>query len=147
MTTRRARALRSSLTDAERNLWSHLCMRQVRGFKFRRQRPIGPYIADFICLERRLIIEVDGSQHAQHAERDARRDDYLTGLGFNVFRFWDNSVLKETGAVLEVIAQALEGEGDPHPRIKYGASSALPPLAGEGTTLSLVESAEEQELP
>ena len=139
MTTRKARALRSSLTDAERKLWSHLRMRQVRGFKFRRQRPIGPYIVDFICLERRLIIEVDGSQHVQQAERDARRDDYLTGLGFNVLRFWDNSVLKETGAVLEVIAQALEDEGDPHPD--------LPPLAGEGTTLSLVESAEEQELP
>ncbi len=139
MTTRRARALRSSLTDAERNLWSHLRMRQVRGFKFRRQRPVGPYIVGFVCLERRLIIEVDGSQHAQQAARDARRDDYLTVLGFNVFRFWDNSVLKETGAVLEVITQALEDEGDPHP--------ALPPLAGEGTTLSLVESAEEQELP
>ena len=138
MTTRKARALRSSLTDAERKLWSHLRMRQVRGFKFRRQRPIGPYVVEFECLERHLIIEVDGSQHAQQATQDASWDEYLASLRFNVLRFWDNSVLRETGAVLEVIAQALEDEGDPHPD--------LPPLAGEGTTLSL-ESAEEQELP
>ena len=109
MTTKKARALRSSLTDAERKLWSHLRLRQVHGFKFRRQRPVGPYIVDFVCLERSLIIEVDGSQHVQQAAQDAHRDDYLAGLGFKVLRFWDNSVLAETDAVIEVIAQALGG--------------------------------------
>ena len=139
MTTKKARALRSSLTDAERKLWSRLRMRQIHGFKFRRQRPIGPYVVDFVCLERHLIIEVDGGHHVQRAAQDARRDEYLSGLGFRALRFWDNSVLKETGAVVEVIVQALEDEGDPHPD--------LPPHAGEGITLSLVESAEEQEVP
>jgi very-short-patch-repair endonuclease len=111
----RARELRQNPTDAERKLWAHLRLRQVHGHKFRRQRPIGPYIVDFVCLEERLVIEVDGSQHLERALLDARRDDYLESLGFRVLRFWDNQVLNETDAIIEVIAQVLEKreEGPP----------------------------------
>ncbi len=100
--------MRQPPTDAERRLWAHLRLRQVHGHKFRRQRPIGPYIVDFICLEEHLVIEVDGSHHLERALLDARRDDYLESLGFRVLRFWDNQVLKETDAIIQVIAQALE---------------------------------------
>lgn len=111
----RARDLRQNPTDAERKLWAHLRLRQVHGHKFRRQRPIGPYIVDFVCLEERLVIEVDGSQHLERALLDARRDDYLESLGFRVLRFWDNQVLNERDAIIEVIAQVLEKrkEGPP----------------------------------
>ncbi|MDP3063962.1 MAG: endonuclease domain-containing protein [Chloroflexota bacterium] len=113
MADTKARALRKNPTDAERKLWAYLRLRQVRGHKFRRQRPIGPYIVDFVCLEERLVIEVDGSQHMEQASHDARRDRYLMSLGFTVLRFWDNQVLSETDAVMGVIAQALEMQGDP----------------------------------
>jgi very-short-patch-repair endonuclease len=72
-------------------------------WKFRRQQPIGPYIVDFVCFERRLIVEVDGSQHGQTAGRDAARDALLCGRGFVVLRFWDSDVLRETAAVLDKI--------------------------------------------
>ena len=108
MTTRKPRATRSNLTDAERKLWSRLRERQVHGFSFRRQRPVSPFIVDFICQEGRLIVEVEGSQNAQKAAQVAHRDDYLTDLGFKVLRFWDNSVLADIDAVIDVIAQALE---------------------------------------
>ena len=113
MTTKNARVLRKNQTDAERKLWARLRLRQVHGLKFRRQRPIGPYIVDFVCLEERLVIEVDGSQHVQQAAQDARRDAYLTALGFKVLRSWDNHVLTETNAVMEVIEQALEDRKEP----------------------------------
>jgi very-short-patch-repair endonuclease len=101
----RARSLRSAATDAERKLWASLRAHRLRGWKFRRQQPIGPYVVDFICFERRLIVEVDGSQHAQMLDRDAVRDAFLNKRGFLVLRFWDNDVLKETAAVLDWIAQ------------------------------------------
>lgn len=103
----RARQMRKELTDAERKLWAHLRRRQIEGHKFRRQHPIGPYIVDFVCLERRLIIEVDGSQHRQRVSLDARRDAWLASVGFRVLRFWDNQVLSEMAAVMEAIAEAL----------------------------------------
>ncbi|MDO8750034.1 MAG: endonuclease domain-containing protein [Dehalococcoidia bacterium] len=95
------------MTDAERKLWAHLRLRQIEGHKFRRQRPIGPYIVDFVCLQRRLVIEVDGSQHMQRASLDARRDAWLASVGFMVLRFWDNQVLNEMAAVTEAVAEAL----------------------------------------
>ncbi|MDE2860528.1 MAG: DUF559 domain-containing protein [Chloroflexota bacterium] len=119
MTTKRARELRSNPTDAERKLWSHLRKRQVYGSKFRRQRPVGPYVVDFICLEKRLIVEVDGGQRAQQLTRDTIRDDYLVSVGFKVLRFWNNTVLAETDTVVGVIAQALEDAGDPYPRCPH----------------------------
>jgi very-short-patch-repair endonuclease len=87
MASERARSLRLSSTDAERRLWRALRDRQLEGYKFRRQRPIGPFIADFVCLERLLIIELDGSQHADSNYDDARTA-WLEQHGWCVLRFW-----------------------------------------------------------
>src|SRR4051794_34506858 len=101
-----ARRLRRDSTDAERRLWYRLRARQIDGAKFVRQEPIGPYVVDFICRERRLIVEVDGGQHATDP-RDAVRDRMLSDHGYRVLRFWNNDVLSNTEGVLESIAAAL----------------------------------------
>ena len=108
-TINRARELRSNLTDAEKILWRHLRLRQVNGYKFRRQRPVGPYIVDFICLEKKLIVELDGGQHAAQKQYDARRDSWLISHGFDVLRFWNHDVLTNTDSVKEAIFRALNG--------------------------------------
>jgi very-short-patch-repair endonuclease len=95
------------MTDAEQSIWKHLRMRQIEGCKFRRQYNLGDYIVDFACLERRLIIEVDGGQHSEQAEYDTKRDEWLRQQGFRVLRFWDNDVLIETDGVLETIRNEL----------------------------------------
>ena len=102
-----ARTLRWNPTDAERLLWRHLRRRKVDGFRFRRQRPFGPYVCDFICLEAKLIVELDGSQHVEQAAYDARRDDFMRSHGFRVLRFWNSHVAAETEAVLDTIFAAL----------------------------------------
>ena len=104
----RARALRQSQTDAETLLWFRLRNRQLLDLKFRRQRPIGRYIADFACLEIGLVIELDGGQHAEQLAHDARREEDMRALGFRTLRFWDHEVLKETDAVMEKIRQVAE---------------------------------------
>ncbi|MCD6298084.1 MAG: endonuclease domain-containing protein [Deltaproteobacteria bacterium] len=104
-----ARKLRKNMTDAERLLWRHLRNRQLGEYKFRRQRPIGPYIVDFVCLEKKLVIEVDGGQHAGQVESDAKRSGYLEDKGYKVLRFWNNEVLKETESVLTVVLSTLDG--------------------------------------
>ena len=118
-----ARALRANGTDAEQTLWRHLRSRQLNGHKFRRQHPIGPYIADFACVEARLVVELDGGQHAQAdaTKHDERRTQFLLAQGWHVLRFWNHEVLAEPAGVLQALAQAL---AHPHPR-------PLPP-AGEG---------------
>jgi len=103
----RARGLRRQQTDAERELWMRLRTRQGVGVKFRRQYAIGPYVVDLCCLERSLVVEVDGGQHIEQARRDARRDAWLKQQGFRVLRFWDNDVLKNMEGVLESIAEQL----------------------------------------
>ena len=108
----RARRLRRKMTDAERKLWSHLRGSQINGSKFRRQHPVPPYIADFCCVERRLIVELDGSQHSIRV--DAARMKYLESQGFHLLRFWDNEVLLNMDSVLEVIWNAV-AQPDPHP--------------------------------
>ena len=108
MSTNRARALRKNPTEAERVLWIHLRYRQINGHKFRRQRAIGHYIVDFVCLEKGLIVELDGGQHSGHLVYDSNRDTWLQAQGFRTLRFWDNQVLKEIGAVKEAILEALE---------------------------------------
>jgi very-short-patch-repair endonuclease len=105
--TERARGLRRNSTDAERKLWNRLRSRAIGGHKFVRQESVGPYIADFVCRESRLIIEVDGGQHATEP-RDPLRDRWLTDHGYRILRFWNNDVLGNTDGVLEVIATALE---------------------------------------
>jgi very-short-patch-repair endonuclease len=81
--------------------------RRFAGFKSRRQHPIGDYFADFVCLDKRIVIELDGSQHAEQADRDAERTRVLERAGFRVLRFWDNDVLMRPQAVLEKIFEEL----------------------------------------
>ena len=111
--TARARHLRKNLTDAEQGLWNILRNRQVLGYRFRRQAPIGPYIVDFVCFENRLVIEVDGRQHMERADYDAERTAWLESAGFRVKRFWNNQVLQEKDAVREAIFLAVRGSSPP----------------------------------
>jgi very-short-patch-repair endonuclease len=105
--TKRARELRTAMTDAERALWRMLRDRKL-GARFRRQAPIGPYIADFVCLERKLVLEVDGGQHAE-SEYDVARDDWFRERGYRVLRFWNHEVLANLANVSEAIYDALQG--------------------------------------
>ena len=127
-TLARAQRIRRELTDAERKLWSVLRNRQLEGAKFRRQQPIGPFIADFVCQERRLIIEADGGQHAESISDD-RRTEFLQGKGYRVLRFWNNDILGNLDGVAEVIAAALS---TPHPARASRESPS--PSRGEGAS-------------
>ncbi|WP_338425471.1 endonuclease domain-containing protein [Sphingopyxis kveilinensis] len=126
-TLERAKSLRRTLTEHEKKLWGALRDRRLDGFKFRKQQPIGPFIADFVCQERRLIVELDGSQHAE-SQTDVRRDAFLNDKGYRVLRIWNNEV---TGNMSGVLAAILAALSDPHPPI--AAQWAPPsPLKGEG---------------
>ncbi len=96
------------MTDAERRMWFLVRSHQIQGYNFRRQVPIGPYIVDFACLSLKLIIELDGGQHADRAAQDEQRSEYLRAQGFRVLRFWNNDVLGNTDGVLEMIKRAVE---------------------------------------
>ncbi len=98
-----ARELRKRSTDAEKLLWKYLRLKQLEGLKFRRQQPIDNYIVDFVCFEKRIIIEIDGGQHSVEKEKDRERDNYLKKRGFEVVRFWNNEGLTGIEGVLEVI--------------------------------------------
>ncbi|MGH8593647.1 MAG: endonuclease domain-containing protein [Gammaproteobacteria bacterium] len=102
-----ARALRREQTQAEQCLWHRLRGRRLEGFKFRRQQILGPYIVDFLCIRAKLVIEIDGGQHAGQTEHDRLRSQYLQGLGYRVIRFWNNEVLRDMDAVLERIRAVL----------------------------------------
>ena len=104
---RYARTLRKDPTHAERVLWQRLRRRQLAGFKFRRQHSVGPYICDFACLEASIVVELDGSQHAEQFDYDMHRDLFLRSRGFRVLRFWNNDVLVRTEVILETIYEAL----------------------------------------
>lgn len=104
----RAKELRRGLTPAEQRLWRYLRRHYISECRFRRQVPIGPYIADFACLQPRLVVEVDGGQHETQVDYDRARDAFLQEQGFRVLRFWSSEVLNRTEAVLEVIWKALE---------------------------------------
>ncbi|MFO7306807.1 MAG: endonuclease domain-containing protein [Gammaproteobacteria bacterium] len=105
---RYARKMRRHPSDAERRLWYYLRRKQLQGFRFRRQVPIGPYIVDFYCIEARLAIEIDGSQHVRRREYDHGRDSYLLRRGVRVLRFWNNEVLQNLAGVVEVIGRELQ---------------------------------------
>ena len=120
----RARALRKNLTDAEKLLWRHLRDRQLDGCKFRRQHPIGKFIVDFVCVEKKLVIEVDGGQHATKVEADLQRSEHLRKKGYRTLRFWNNEVLQKTESVLEAVLLSLS-EDAPSPR-------PSPPNRGRG---------------
>ena len=108
-----ARTLRKGQTDTERLLWYRLRNRQLEGFKFRRQYPVGPFIVDFVCLEQRLVVEADGGQHAQAAQADKERQQYLEARGYRFLRFWNNEVLGNIEGVLSVIMAELRGTPAP----------------------------------
>jgi adenine-specific DNA-methyltransferase len=108
MKTERARTLRKNPTDAERRLWQRLSRRQISRVKFRRQQPIGPFIVDFVCFECRLIVEVDGGQHAEQVTYDESRALWLESQGYRVLRFWNNDVLANTDAVAQAILDVVE---------------------------------------
>jgi very-short-patch-repair endonuclease len=101
-----ARKLRKDMTDAERALWRLLRDRRMGGWRFRRQEPIDRYIADFVCFEARLIVEVDGGQHFE-SEADEARDVYLESRGFRVLRLWNTDVLANRDGVHRMIEEAL----------------------------------------
>jgi len=105
--TNKARSLRKNKTDVEQLVWKHIRNRQLYNYKFRRQFPIEPYIADFACLELKLIIELDGGQHANRINYDEQRSLFLEKRGFKVIRFWNNDVIENTEGVLEAIRLAV----------------------------------------
>jgi very-short-patch-repair endonuclease len=130
-----AKTLRASTTAAEDILWRHLRRLEVTGSHFRRQVPIGPYVADFACLKARLIIEVDGSQHGNEANsrRDETRTRWLNSEGYRVIRFWNNDVMTNTEAVMDAIHDATAVTP---PRLPQTMQSIVragdPPPQGEG---------------
>jgi very-short-patch-repair endonuclease len=126
--TKAARKLRSQMTDAEKKLWFALRDRRFRSFKFRRQVPIGPYVVDFLSFAFRLVVEVDGGQHAMPAS-DAKRDRWLAANNFRVVRFWNNDVLSNLEGVLTVLATELGST--PHPTSRLRSTSPSP-ARGEG---------------
>jgi very-short-patch-repair endonuclease len=100
--------LRADATEAEKKLWLRLRKKQLCGFQFRRQYSIGPFFVDFVCLQARLIIEVDGSQHADQEEQDESRSEFLRANGYTVLRFWNFEVMSHIDSVVERIADVLE---------------------------------------
>ena len=114
----RARQLRRSHMPAEYKLWKHIANRQTEGAKFRRQHPIGPYMVDFVCLEHRLVVEVDGGQHNRTArtKADDVRTDWLRKNGFTILRFWNNEVNGNLAGVVHKIPATLSEIGAPSPQ-------------------------------
>ena len=108
----RARNLRRDMTEAEQRLWQMLRSRQTEGYRFRRQVPIGGFIADFVCHAARLIVEIDGGQHDPSSEAEASRTRFLEAEGYRVLRFWNNEVLDNPEGVRAAIADALH-QGSP----------------------------------
>ena len=123
----KARTLRNAATDAERHFWQHLRLKQLGGHKFRRQVPIAGYIADFMCLEMKLIVELDGGQHAEQSAYDAQRTRVLESEGYRVVRYWNDDAFLRTSDVLEDILRVLELAKDDS-RIKSTPPQSSPAL-------------------
>ncbi|AZO44071.1 endonuclease domain-containing protein [Mesorhizobium sp. M7D.F.Ca.US.005.01.1.1] len=129
--TARARRLRVDETEAEYRLLGELRGRHLNGYKFVRQVPLGPFIADFICREVGLIVELDGSQHAD-SPTDPARTAWLNGQGYSVLRFWNHEVLAERRTVLDTILACLDGKiSTPSPDLRF-APATLSPLGRGG---------------
>ena len=135
-----AREMRGRMTDAEALLWMLLRDRRIAGAKFRRQHPVGRYILDYYCVEKKLAIELDGGQHGEAVSYDQHRDSWLRSQGIHVLRFWNNQMLAETEAVMEAIYRAVVekaplSETTSHStRLqKTAAKSLVIPQAGEGS--------------
>ena len=131
-TLQNAQTFRETRTDAEGLLWHYLRDKQLDGHKFRRQQPIGPYIVDFACMPQKLLIELDGGQHAQQHTYDQKRDAFLREQGYKILRFWNNEVFENCFEVLENIYVALhhhsplEGES-----VSQGRQPAAEPVGGD----------------
>ncbi|MDD4962614.1 MAG: endonuclease domain-containing protein [Gallionella sp.] len=110
-----AKTLRSHQTDAELQLWYHFRAHRFLDFKFKRQKPIGNYIVDFVCLEKKLIVELDGGQHGGQMQYDQVRDAWLRDQGYQVLRFWNNDVMQQLESVLEAILIALASKSPSPP--------------------------------
>ena len=123
----RAKALRRDMTNAERFLWFMLRGHRFVGLSFRRQVPIGPFIVDFVCQQQRLIVEIDGGQHAAGPTRDQQRDEWLRSKGYRVLRFWNTEVLRNRPGVLQTIVDAVALKLPP---------PCPSPSRGEGTRVS-----------
>ncbi len=121
----RARTLRQNMTEAERRLWQRMRSHQIKGYKFRRQVPIGHYIADFVCHEARLIVEIDGGQHDRSSPREVERSGFLENQGYRILRFWNIEVLENLDGVHETIADEL-GRIHPHPNPPPSRGRASP---------------------
>ena len=119
----RAKRLRSNQTEAEQRLWYHLRAHRFIGLKFKRQKPLGRYIVDFICHERRLIIEVDGGQHAEQTDYEHERDTWLRERGYRVLRFWNHDIMRQLDGVLEQIRLAVVLPSPPAPLPRAGEGS------------------------
>ena len=129
--TARSRELRANATEAERRLWPYLSARKLKGVRFNRQFPIGQFICDFVSREKRLVIEIDGGQHAFSTEYDERRTRFLNAQGYKVLRFWNNEVLDNLDGVLAVIGRTLDNMPSPNPSRQREGSLWTRPHAGE----------------
>ena len=129
----RAKKLRREKTEAEKKLWSRIRNRQIENAKFRDQQPIGPYIADFVCHERGLVIEADGSQHLD-SDYDKRRDAFLASVGYRVLRVWNADILTNMEGVLEAIVSALLDAPSPTSPKRQAAKASYPLPQGERKT-------------
>lgn len=129
----RARDLRANMTDAERKLWEALRRKNINGLRFRKQYPLGPYFADFVCLPARLVVEVDGGQHGddEQMEHDLRRTAWLKSENFSVLRFWNLDVLKNIDGVVDAIEAAVRGTPPPNVRAP-SAQTFAPSRKGRG---------------
>jgi len=130
--TERARTLRWVENSAEGSLWQELKGRRLGGHQFVRQHPIGPYFADFCCRKKKLVVELDGSQHAD-SSYDRRRDEFMRAKGYSILRFWSHDVLKQRGPICDTILAALDGRLAENVtafdmRFVYAASDPLTPV-------------------
>jgi very-short-patch-repair endonuclease len=132
----KARRLRQQETDAEHRLWNMIRGRRIEGAKFVRQYPIGPYVADFVCRERMLVVEADGSQHAD-SPTDEARTAFLNGRGYDVLRFWNNEILQNPDGCWQVLSAVLLG--NPSPDWRFAPATLSPEGRGEQTDTSSKE--------
>lgn len=128
--TARSRELRQNATEAERKLWTALRNRQVGGVRFNRQFPVGQFVCDFVSRERKLVIEIDGGQHALTKDYDERRTRFLESEGYRVVRFWNNEVMDSLEGVVTRISEALDNMPSPSPSRTREGSLWVHPLRG-----------------
>jgi very-short-patch-repair endonuclease len=134
-----ARTLRQNITEAERRLWQILRSHQTKGYKFRRQVPIGRYIADFVCHEARLIVEIDGGQHDRSSPWEAERSGFLQNEGYRILRFWNNEVLANLDGVHQTIADEVRRSTSTQPSPIKGGGLNQFPMGAEPSGLTLCQ--------